>query len=483
MKAQILCRTGPGETRTFDLPKGEANLGREPGAVVELAMDGVSRRHARVTWDGKNHWIEDLKSTNGTFLNGQSVQRDKLRHLDVITLGKKVDLLFVKRGEKTAVTTKGVLTATLTPVSPDMLPVELPLGEISLGRNTACNVVLDKAAISKMHARIERSPEQVIVRDLESVNGTFLNGARIAQAVLRDQDLLSLAGVEDFRVSIRSGDVVATAGAAPSAAAPQGTKPVPRFNNNWKTRFDWSQDEKDEIKLLQQKLADKEAQKVLKRDTEPHSRTAARPVVSPARTPITPQQPRAALKEDQTLPLPPAEETVIPRPSTAPTDPIPVVLAKVPPPAPPPPKPAPTAAPEMKTSALPVVPPSPAAPLEAEGQTLLPGQLRHEAPPRIAEVRLTGTGFDLVASETGIHGLGRSVDSSLRINHATVSRHHARLILTEDRTSALIQDLGGANGTLLNGALLKKAEPLAEGDIVELGDVKLLVQVHTEPRR
>lgn len=481
MKAQILCRTKPGETRAFDLAKGEAILGREPGAVVELAMEGVSRRHARVTWDGKNHWIEDLKSTNGTFLNGQSVQRDKLRHLDVITLGKKVDLLFVKRGEAKSVTTRGVLAATLTPVSPELIPVELPLGDTSLGRNVACNVVLDKSAISKMHARIERSAEQVVVRDLESVNGTFVNGARVTLAVLRDQDLLSLAGVEDFRVAIRTGEVTATAMDSAPSQPGQGTKPVARFNNNWKTRFDWSQDEKDEIQLLQQRLA-QDAAKPKKRDTEPHNRPAPRrPGSGPIRT-----------APDMTLPLPAADVTV------GPTREVPIARPPAPvPPAPPPrstattdeiavvvqPPSAPTSAPEVKTSAIPVVSPhSPSTPLQSEGQTLLPGQLRPQAPPRVAEVRLTGNGFDLGATEPGIHTMGRSVDSNLRVNHATVSRHHARLILTEDRTAALIQDLGGANGTLLNGALLKKAEPLAEGDIVQLGDVKLLVRIEMAPR-
>jgi pSer/pThr/pTyr-binding forkhead associated (FHA) protein len=372
MKAQILWRR-PGATRSFDLPEGEAILGREAGAVVALALEGISPRHARVTWDGKNHWIEDLKGTDGTLLNGHSVQRDKLRHLDVISLGKQVDLLFVKRGLGPTVTKQGVRAVTLKPLAPDQLPIEVPLGETSLGRNPACNVVLDNAAISKMHACLERTAEQVIVRDLDSANGTFVNGARVAHSALRDQDLLSLAGVEDFRVALRTGEVVTTATDGP--ADTQATAPVPRFSSAWKTRIEWSQDEKD------------------------------------------------AVLERQ------------PAPSVA-----------------------------------------------SEGETLRPGSLRREEMPRIAEVRLTGTGFDFAVGEPGIHPLGRSAEAALRVDHVTVSRQHARLILTEDRTAALIQDLGGANGTLLNGAPLKKAEPLAEGDVVQLGDVKLRVQIQSRDR-
>ena len=96
-------------------------------------------------------------------------------------------------------------------------------------------------------------------------------------------------------------------------------------------------------------------------------------------------------------------------------------------------------------------------------------------PSRIAEVRLVGEGFDLSLREPGAHELGRATDAPLRVNHPTVSRKHARVILADDRGIAYLQDAGGANGTRLNGKAIEKLAPLADGDRVGIGEVELKV--------
>jgi FHA domain len=93
----------------------------------------------------------------------------------------------------------------------------------------------------------------------------------------------------------------------------------------------------------------------------------------------------------------------------------------------------------------------------------------------ILEVRLTGEGVDVAVAETGAHELGRSSEASLRVNHPTVSRKHARIIIGDDRTIAYIQDAGGANGTRLNGATIERLAPLSDGDRVGIGEVELKV--------
>ena len=69
MNAQLVGRVRRGITETFNVRGEEVVLGREPGKGIAIAAEGVSRAHARIVWDGKNHWLEDLKSTNGTFLS------------------------------------------------------------------------------------------------------------------------------------------------------------------------------------------------------------------------------------------------------------------------------------------------------------------------------------------------------------------------------------------------------------------------------
>jgi len=96
-------------------------------------------------------------------------------------------------------------------------------------------------------------------------------------------------------------------------------------------------------------------------------------------------------------------------------------------------------------------------------------------PGSILEIRLWAQGYDLVATEPGAHELGRATDAPLRVNHATVSRKHARVILADDRGIAYLQDAGGANGTRLNGKPVEKLAPLSDGDQVGIGEVELKV--------
>jgi pSer/pThr/pTyr-binding forkhead associated (FHA) protein len=65
----------------------------------------------------------------------------------------------------------------------------------------------------------------------------------------------------------------------------------------------------------------------------------------------------------------------------------------------------------------------------------------------------------------------------LRIDHPTVSRRHARLILGDDRAMVYLQDQGGANGTRLNGKEIAKLAPIADGDTVGIGEVELTVSL------
>src|SRR5207247_2966378 len=95
--AQVRCRLRPGVTLTFTLKSDESLVGRDSGLAVAIPLDGVSRQHARIYWDGRAYRLEDPKSTNGTLLNGRRILRDRLRHLDVITLGKTAEVIFVMR--------------------------------------------------------------------------------------------------------------------------------------------------------------------------------------------------------------------------------------------------------------------------------------------------------------------------------------------------------------------------------------------------
>lgn len=67
--------------------EAEVVLGRDPGCALRLAAEDVSRRHARVAPAEGGHLVEDLGSTNGTFVNGEAIGARRLASGDRIRVG------------------------------------------------------------------------------------------------------------------------------------------------------------------------------------------------------------------------------------------------------------------------------------------------------------------------------------------------------------------------------------------------------------
>jgi pSer/pThr/pTyr-binding forkhead associated (FHA) protein len=74
--------------KTFRIAGADVRLGRATDNDVQFPDRSVSRHHCRMRRDGADWWIEDLGSTNGTFVSGRAVLRPKLlRHGDVVVAG------------------------------------------------------------------------------------------------------------------------------------------------------------------------------------------------------------------------------------------------------------------------------------------------------------------------------------------------------------------------------------------------------------
>lgn len=72
----------------FILDAGDNLLGRDPDASVYIDHSSVSRRHARISIDATRAVLEDLKSRNGTFLEGRRIESPTpIEHGAIITLG------------------------------------------------------------------------------------------------------------------------------------------------------------------------------------------------------------------------------------------------------------------------------------------------------------------------------------------------------------------------------------------------------------
>lgn len=66
----------------------------------------------------------------------------------------------------------------------------------TLGRSPDNDIILDDRRVSRHHAHLVAEDDALLVRDLHSANGTWVNGARVTERQLRTGDLISLGGVE-----------------------------------------------------------------------------------------------------------------------------------------------------------------------------------------------------------------------------------------------------------------------------------------------
>lgn len=79
----------PGQPqRRIELGRGEITIGRDEDCSIQLPITNVSRKHACLFPKGEEFIVEDLNSTNGTFVNGVKISRCVLRNNDLIRIGE-----------------------------------------------------------------------------------------------------------------------------------------------------------------------------------------------------------------------------------------------------------------------------------------------------------------------------------------------------------------------------------------------------------
>lgn len=111
----------------------------------------------------------------------------------------------------------------------DGQPLELPEGEILLGRSRSCTVTLPDPSISRQHAKLLLRHGQVRLRDLNSSNGTYLNDSRVhTETDVVDGDRIVLGETEmRFRAAAPDGPGPATQPAVPASAPADAEEEAP----------------------------------------------------------------------------------------------------------------------------------------------------------------------------------------------------------------------------------------------------------------
>jgi predicted component of type VI protein secretion system len=91
---------GPNPGQEYELESDEITIGRSGNNVIVLPLPEISRRHARILRDGEAFYIEDLGSTNGTFVNHKRLQAPvRLNVGDEVQVGDTLVMRFASSGE------------------------------------------------------------------------------------------------------------------------------------------------------------------------------------------------------------------------------------------------------------------------------------------------------------------------------------------------------------------------------------------------
>ena len=91
----------------FPLSEGEIILGRDAGCDISIDIDGVSKRHISFNVHQGSVYVKDLKSSNGTFINGKNISQATLRAGDKIAIPDLI-LTLVEIKEKKIIVRKKV---------------------------------------------------------------------------------------------------------------------------------------------------------------------------------------------------------------------------------------------------------------------------------------------------------------------------------------------------------------------------------------
>lgn len=164
-------------------PERVVRLGQAEDNDVVLDYPMISAHHARVVVGPAGAVIEDLGSTNGTAVGrpDRKVQRSPLLPDDVVYLGSF------------RVGARRLLEGGEGPGRRPHTTLALSRDSVVIGRDPACDHVLEDPTVSRRHARLSRRGARLLVEDLGSVNGTFVNGERIsARAVVGPGDTIAL---------------------------------------------------------------------------------------------------------------------------------------------------------------------------------------------------------------------------------------------------------------------------------------------------
>ena len=188
--------------KEVQLTKDRTTLGRRPYNDIVIDNLAVSGEHAVMQMSGVDVFLEDLNSTNGTYVNGKAIKKQQLQNGDTVEIGK-YKIKFVHDGasdnfEKTMVINSGAVVAPEPSPSVGNAAIKVMSGA-AVGREVPLvKVVTTIGKPGVAVAAITRRPHGYVVALVEGAIKPTINGSPIGtEAInLRHGDLIELAGTQ-----------------------------------------------------------------------------------------------------------------------------------------------------------------------------------------------------------------------------------------------------------------------------------------------
>jgi ABC-type multidrug transport system ATPase subunit len=190
------------------LPAGPVYwIGRDPTADIVVDEPLVSWHHAILTAADGRWLLEDADSTNGTYTaTGQRVRRVEITGACRVRLGHPdagpILSCSMTGAPQTAVSAATALWSRnrTTDKHPSAV-MRLPETKVvRIGRSEDNEVVVKDLRVSRHHAELRKGPDGYQIADLNSHNGTFLNGRRITTSAVTQEDVIGI-GLASFRLT------------------------------------------------------------------------------------------------------------------------------------------------------------------------------------------------------------------------------------------------------------------------------------------
>ena len=194
--AQLLVIETGEPLAAYSLDDVQTSIGRAgSGNEVSLKSPQVSSKHGVISYHNGKYVYNDLNSTNGTYYNNSKLAAQQgnrisapiaLKDGDVLTIGQTGKILLVFCADSNL--EWKFINCVKEP-------------KITVGRGTENTITVTNVSVSRLHAVISNNQGKIVITDLKSKNGTFLNGNAVKGTIeFRNQDIVRIGNSRMIRI-------------------------------------------------------------------------------------------------------------------------------------------------------------------------------------------------------------------------------------------------------------------------------------------